>query len=96
MRDEEGRDGQCPVADLAPVLNEDNEVVLDLYNQLKGSATQVTAKDKTYQYLLATEATAIFEINDIDPADREETWRRLLILEEVANDRRPTRSKGKR
>lgn len=96
MRDEPGRDGLCPVADLGPELNEDNEVVADLYNQLKGSATQIAAKDKTYQYLLATEASATFEINGIDLEDREEIWRRLLILQQVANEGRPARPKGKR
>lgn len=96
MRSEPHRKGVCPIDDAAPRLSRENEFARELYEQIKGTAVQISAENKNYQYLRATEARATFELLGIDPDEREEFWRRLLILQDVANYRRPVKRKRRR
>ncbi len=96
MRNELHRKGVCPVEDSAPRLTGENEFALELYEQVKGTAVQISADKKNYQFLRATEARATFALNSVDHDDQDELWRRLLILQDVANYRRPAKPKRRR
>ncbi len=96
MRNESHRNGVCPIEDSAPRLSGENEFARELYDQVKGTAVQISAEHKNFQFLRATEVRATFELNAVDPDDREELWQRLLILQDVANDRRPAKRKRRR
>lgn len=96
MRNEPHRKGVCPIEDSSPKLTTENEFARELYEQTKGTAVQISADKKNYQFLRATEARATFALNSVDPDDQEELWKRLLILQDVANYRRPAKTKRRR
>lgn len=96
MADDPGNNGICPVKVRMPGLTSDNAFVLDLFEQSRFSAHQVDAKNKVVQYLSPVEVRAVFEMNGIPLEEREEIWRRLLILQEIANEKKPNRpTKGR-
>ena len=96
MRSEAHRKGVCPIEDSAPGLSAENEHVLEIYEQIKGTAVQISSEDRNWQFLRATEAQAALELAGIEPEDRSEIWRRLVLLQDVANWRRPVRPKKPR
>ena len=94
MRENEA-DGLCPIADKAPELEEDNEVVLHLFNQAQGSANQIEGEKKNYVFLKPTEVESLMRINGIDQAEWDDILIRLFVLQDVANEMRPLRPKPK-
>ena len=93
MRNEPHRKGVCPVRDSAPKLTRKNDFAREVYDQVKGTAVQISSEKRNYQYLRATEVAATFDLLTVDPDSREELWGRLKILEGVANDRRPAKKR---
>lgn len=96
MRNEPHRKGVCPIEDSAPTLSAENEYVVELYEQIKGTAVQISSEDRNWQFLRATEAQAVLQLADVEPEDRLEIWRRLVLLQDVANWRRPAKPKKPR
>ena len=93
LRDMDGNKGQCPVADNAPTLDPFNALAVEVFQQARPSANQVAADDKTYLYLRPESIEAIMRMQQIPLDDRAEMFRRVLLLQDMANQLRPNRPK---
>lgn len=97
MKEEKGRDGLCPVLDLAPQLDDDNVVVAEIFRQAERGATHVQRESerRTFLYIKPADVYALQCIHDIPVDDRPAVLRRVLVLEDIANEQRPLWPKEK-
>lgn len=102
MRDEPQNKGRCPVADTDRSLIPPNDLVVTIYNQAAGSSKQVNTnvvnRTKTYLYLRPADIESLMKINRISEDKMPEIMRRVIMIQDIANNLRPSKSskKGKR
>jgi len=96
MRDTEP-DHKCPVADKAPELFPENDLVVDVWQDCIHTAEHVTTEDdRTYVYLKATEVAAVMSLRGVPTHARQETFDLVLMCERIANELRPKRKRKRR
>lgn len=87
--------GLCQIEDESPLLSEENDTVLGLYNQAMRTANAVAGEYKDFFYVKSADVESLMNIHDIDNYDRPEIMRRIQIIEEISNEQRPNRPKRK-
>lgn len=96
MRDEQGRDGRCPVADDAPTVFSVNQFAIELYGQARMSAQVVQGDKKNVQYIRPEAVEALMRLHQVSLADQPEMMEKLLLLQNMDNDLRPNRPPPKK
>lgn len=95
MADEPDACGRCPVADDAPTLEGDNDLVLEVFQAVRLSANLVTAEDKTYSYIRPEAIESALRLRLI-PQDMWPTIsERVMILNEIENQLKRVRKQKK-
>lgn len=99
-RDDPINKGRCPVADVNRRLIPPNDKVVNIYNQATGSSRQVNSetagRTKSHLYLRPVEIEALMRMYRITEDKRAEILNRVFILQDIANDLRPSRSKPRK
>lgn len=91
LRDIPGSNGQCPIADTGPKLLPTNQISVEIFQELQGSCSQVVAEDKTYIYIDLCAADVLMRLHGIEEADRLGIMQKLLLLQDVSNNKRRPR-----
>ena len=92
MRDTSS-DGECPVFDKGVKLFPENELVINLFNEVQGSAVQVEGKDKTFIYIKPTEVEALLKIRGIPIEDWDQIMFGIFSVQDMSNYLRPKKKK---
>ena len=93
MREDEGANGLCPIADNSPGLCPENTIVVSIFNVAQPSAEQVEAEDKTYIYFRPSEIESLMRIYAVPKIEWPSVLDRVQVLQDIANNQRPRRPK---
>ena len=72
-----------------------NKQIVNIYNDVLGSAEHVEGKDKTHLYLKPTEIESLLRMRRIPTIEWAEMLTRLFSLQDLANHFRLSRKKAK-
>lgn len=98
MRDVPQNKGKCPVLDLSPPLFVENSLAVEIYLEARKSAEfrEVMAGSsatKTKVFVSAADVRALMDIYQVPKAEREITYRKVMLIQNIENDLSLVRSK---
>ena len=94
FRDSKHHGGICPIADADLGLWECNKLAYEIYAKSQYSGVQVQTDQKTLIYVHGGDIRAYMDIYGVPMEDREAILEKIMIVQDIANSKRPTRKKS--